>query len=331
MRGTGELPYRLCIFGASTPSTHALAALASKSPIAYLGPSGSTPDGVTPVEAPAVDDPLELVPLAARAFPRETLILVRADAELPTHAIERLQRALECDGVLGAAALDNLAPERSPLPTPVPADIDVERLDALCFASGERRLIDASLRGTLVSAWHGERLAQLGHASPADADALATHGLRTVVLDHLYAHAPAAAMRDARADSDPRDPPPPSPLAALRERVAAALAAGAVPDRPGLDARPVLLHVLHGWGGGAERWVRDFASAFGEASHLVLITRGSFARKRHGEWLELYDGTLKGPPRLRIPLPCPMPTCVPTEALVAKCQPKTGRCGVGLK
>ena len=42
----------------------------------------------------------------------------------------------------------------------------------------------------VVSAWHGERLAQLGHASPADADALATHGLRTVVLDHLYAHAP---------------------------------------------------------------------------------------------------------------------------------------------
>ena len=30
-------------------------------------------------------------------------------------------------------------------------------------------------------------------------------------------------------------------------------------------------------------------------------------------------------------LPCPMPTCVPTESIVAKCQPKTGHCGIGLK
>jgi GT2 family glycosyltransferase/glycosyltransferase involved in cell wall biosynthesis len=276
--------------------------VAAGDPIVWIGAASGAPEGAHVVEATPSDDPLALVDIAARAFPREHLILVRADVELPPHAVDRLLRALECDGVLSAAALDNVAASRSPLPDTVPEDTDVERLDALCFAYGERRLIDAPLSGAIASAWHGERLAELGHAAPSDADALAARGLRTVVLDHLYAHATSARTR-ARETIDPRDPPPPSPLAALRERVAAALAKTSTPDRPGLDARPVLLHVLHGWGGGAERWVRDIAAADRGACHLVLISRGSFARRRHGEWLELHDGSLAGPPLRRIPLP----------------------------
>ncbi|MET0229481.1 MAG: glycosyltransferase, partial [Rhodanobacteraceae bacterium] len=303
MRNAGERPYRICLFGTSTaPSARVMS---NGAPIVWLGAAAQTPEHATHLEAPPTDDPLALVAIAARAFPREHLILVRADVELASHAIDRLLRALECDRVLGAAALDNLVPSRSPLPDAVPADVDVERLDALCFAYGERRLIDAPLSLAIASAWHGERIAELGTATIADSDALAARGLRTVVLDHLYAHA-GEAKKNAGETIDPRDPPPPSPLAALRERVAAALAKRATPDKPGLDARPVLLHVLHGWGGGAERWVRDLAAADRDACHLVLISRGSFARRVHGEWLELHDGSLAGPPLRRIPLPRPI-------------------------
>ena len=291
------------MFGAVAPSAGAFGGGEAS---VWLGPASEELSGTAQVDAPASDDPLEVLPFAARAFPRETLILVRADARLPRHAIERLLRALECDRVLGAAALDDVAPERWPLPADSIANVDPEHVDALCFAYGERRLIDASLRDAAVSAWHGERLAQFGHASPADADARAAHGFRCVLLDHLYVHADRGTSRITREKQDPRDPMPPSPLATLRERVAAAVARNAAPDRPGLDARPVLLHVLHGWGGGAERWVRDFSQAFDQACHLVLVSRGSFARKLHGEWLELHDGTLRGPPRLRIPLPVPI-------------------------
>jgi len=307
VRISTERPVRVCIFGATAPAPDAFASLRTVAELHRLAPAapGDGPHTST-IEAPASDDPLEVLPFAARAFPRETLVLIRADAQLPEHTIERLLRALECDDVLGAAALDDLAPDRSPLPDGSHADAGTTRIDSLCFAYGERRLIEAHLRGAAVSAWHGERLAQLGHASPADADALAAHRFRCVLLDHLYVHAGAHASRAASGDTDPRDPAPPSPLAALRERITAALASDAAPDRPGLDERPVLLHVLHGWGGGAERWVRDFAQAFGQASHLVLIARGSFARKRHGEWLELHDGSLRGPPLARIPLPQPI-------------------------
>ena len=277
MRISTERPVRVCIFGATAPAPDAFASLRTVAELYRLAPAapGDGPHAST-IEAPASDDPLEVLPFAARAFPRETLVLIRADAELPEYAIERLLRALECEGVLGAAALDNLAAARLPLPGGSPADAGDTRIDALCFAYGERRLIEAQLHGAALSAWHGERLAQLGHASPADVYALAAHRLRCVLLDHLYVHARSHVPRTASADTDPRDPPPPSPLAALRERVVAALAGDAGPDRPGLDARPVLLHVLHGWGGGAERWVRDFAQAFDQACHLVLIARGSF-------------------------------------------------------
>jgi len=292
------------VFGAGLENAATIAADIG-APVATIGPTRPSIPAAMHIDAPDSDDPIELIPFVARAYPRETLILVRANTRLPRFAIERLLRALECEGVVGAAALDDIIPERTLLGGK-DGDEKAERLDALCFAYGERRLIDAPLRRAAASAWHGERLAQLGHASPADVDAMATHGLRCVLLDHLYVHANADASKSSTHVEDPRDPAPPSPLAALRERVSAALPAGATPDRPGLDARPVLLHVLHGWGGGAERWVRDFARTYDRACHLVLVSRGSFARRRHGEWLELHDGTMRGPPRLRIALPVPI-------------------------
>ncbi|MCW5567272.1 MAG: hypothetical protein KIS84_03465 [Dokdonella sp.] len=42
----------------------------------------------------------------------------------------------------------------------------------------------------------------------------------------------------------------------------------ATPALAGLDGKPVFLHVLHGWGGGAERWVRDFCK---RAMHRPII------------------------------------------------------------
>ncbi len=292
-RSIGEKPFRVCLFGTTAPTAEGLASLKGATRVAHAGDWAQVPPDSARIDAPASDDPLAVLPSFAHAFPREALILVRSDAILPTHAFERLLRAIEFDHVLGAAALDDGSLD-------IAADRDI---DALCFAYGGRRLVDGSLHRAAVTAWHGERLAQLGHASPAEADALATHGLRCVVLDHLHVRSSAVPVRIA---IDPRDPPPPSPFAALRERIVAALPSGAKPDRPGLDARPVLLHVLHGWGGGAERWVRDFASAFDGACHLALISRGSFARRRHGEWLELHDGALSGPPLMRIALPMPI-------------------------
>ncbi|HEY0181021.1 MAG TPA: glycosyltransferase [Dokdonella sp.] len=306
-------PLRVCVHAAAAPDPARFAALRARLPArARLALAGDVAapaewaeidrlDGVAPTASTA-----ELAIAAATRFPGEHLVLVRADLDLPELAVERLLRALDVDGVLGALPLDG--DRRDPLPDR--GDADPHRLDALCFAYAERRLFDDPYffagAPAALSAWHGVRLAALGADALRSRDALDAARLRIVLVDHVYAGARGSGAAPRPAARDRHDAEPPSPLAALGARVAAALDAGLVPARPGLDAKPVLLHVLHGWGGGAERWVRDFAAADASAHHLVLIARGSFARRRYGEWLELHDGTLRGPPLARWPLPRPI-------------------------
>ncbi len=246
-----------------------------------------------------------LLRAAAHAFPRADLLLIDADATLPPLACERLLHALGADGVLAALPLDG--GPRNPWPASR-AGAPAEHLDALCFAWSDRRLLpDAAFPADCgaISAWHGERLAALGPSRADDAEAIAAAGLRVVMLDHVYVPAtagvPARPPRPADGEAEP-----PSPLAPLRARLAALAPDTPAPAQPGLDGRPVLLHILHGWGGGAERWVRDYAAADASAQHLVLVARGRFRQRRHGEWLELHDGRLTGPPLRRWPLPRPI-------------------------
>lgn len=238
--------------------------------------------------------PEALARAISKRLPNKHLLIVRSDAQLPPAALPRLLRALEEDRVLAAGALDNLEALRCPVPAGLHCGESATRIDALCFAHARRQLIDLPSLSPLASAWHGLRLAN------PDAP-----GLRRVLLDHLYVAAGRPLLHEV-SPGDPRDPLPPSPLAELRAHLALALESAALPGLAGVDARPVILHVLHGWGGGAERWVRDFCKSFNQAHHLVLKSCGSHARKCHGEWLELHDGGLNGPPLQRLALPEPI-------------------------
>ena len=308
-----EAPLRVCIHARVAASAKQLDALRGRLPararIALFGACAAAVDWSDVERVPELGEGAsedDLLGEALRRFANEHLVLVDAHAVLPDFACERLLHALDVPDVVGARPLDDVS--RRPVPDGAGIDGDVARLDALCFAHSARVLIDdpaPDAQGP-ISAWHGERLARLGSTDVGDRDALDAAGLRVVVLDHVFAGSGASLAPMQAANRDPRDPPPPSPLDPLRRRLGAALAAGSVPARPGLDTRPVILHVLHGWGGGAERWVRDFAAADTQAHHLVLVARGSFARRRHGEWLELVDGSMAGPPLRRWPLPRPI-------------------------
>ncbi len=54
-------------------------------------------------------------------------------------------------------------------------------------------------------------------------------------------------------------------------------------------AIPRLLHITHSWGGGIEKWVREFAAADLRARHLVLSPHG--AAPYHGSELRLFPDT----------------------------------------
>jgi glycosyltransferase involved in cell wall biosynthesis len=63
------------------------------------------------------------------------------------------------------------------------------------------------------------------------------------------------------------------PLGGLRRAVKDALARGLPAVAvPGLDARPVQLHVMHYWGGGLDKWVREFARADAGRTNLILAS-----------------------------------------------------------
>lgn len=250
-------------------------------------------------------DALRVLAAASGRYPGEHLLLLDGRARLPPLACERLLRALEEPGILGAFPLDD--GPRSPLPANL-RTTDDSRMDIFCFAYSERCILDDSffpgMMGAL-SAWHGEHLQHLGSEHVGNRDAIDEAGLRVVTLDHVYVPNPTFADFDPCRLEEPRDPSPALLLASLRARLGEAWHKSGTPQQPGLDAKPVILHIQHGWGGGAERWIRDFAGA-STAHHLTLVARGSPYHRRHGEMLELRDESIPEAPLRSWSLPRPI-------------------------
>ncbi len=239
----------------------------------------------------------DLLADVARGHPNHHAVLLEAGAYVPPHAFERLLAVFATDDIGSAGGLDDVDPARSPLPPGATTEASAERIDRLCHAFSSRTYADAASPSPLASSWHALALASL------IGDEESTRRWRHVIVDGVYVARGTSPLRGPALGTDPRDPLPPSPLAPLREAVARALEGVLSPGYAGLDGRPVLLHVLHGWGGGAERWVRDLCASFDGVHHRVLVARGSHARRRHGEWLELLDGSFEGPPLRRVALP----------------------------
>lgn len=295
MSDTSTARARVCVFGSADATwREALARGAAGAPVAFL-------------DAPS--DAGAALRAAAAAFPGEDLILLRAGTVLPPHWYERLVAALTLPEVLVASPLDNRDPERAPLPPGDTSDADARTIDAVCYRGGRREALDWPSFSPLASAWRGAALAGLDLEKIHNGTLPAAFApWRAVLLPHLYVADPAAPLRGPVPPPPGADPAPPSALGELRAHVAAALAAGRTDDlgHPGLDPKPVVLHVLHGWGGGAERFVRDLAAGDDARHHLVLIARGNFHRRRYGETLELHDAALGGPPLRRLHLSDPI-------------------------
>ncbi|MBK9655744.1 MAG: hypothetical protein IPO66_09840 [Rhodanobacteraceae bacterium] len=218
-------------------------------------------------------------------FPEANLLRVReAQLWLADDALLRLLKA-------AAAATGPVTTTTNADPQLVPAAPDCE-LDGSDPAALDQALHVLSGRQLLALAATEPALVALAADAPADAGLL--------VADHVYAHVTALPVRGLSTPADRRERAPAHVLAPLRR---ALLRAGgplaAQWPQPGRDQRPVLLHILHGWGGGAERFVRDLASTDAARHHLLLRAVGNPSRRLHGEFLELSDAR-GGPPLRRL-------------------------------
>jgi len=290
-------PVRVCVFGAAPDADWQTTVGRELPPGASLAPFPHAAGAAVALRA------------AAAAFPGDDLILLRAGTTLPPCWYERLVRALQLPQMLVAAPLDNTDPACAPLPSGASSNASARTIDALCYAYGSRDALAWPTFSPLLSIWSGNALRGLDLDAIGDcriAERFAP--LRSLRLDHLYVADPALALRGPQPAAPGDDAAPLSALGELREAVAVALATPAAGDigYPGLDAKPVVLHVLHGWGGGAERLVRDLAATDAQRHHLVFMARGDFGRRRYGEVLELHDAMPGRPPLRRLVLSDPI-------------------------
>lgn len=188
--------------------------------------------------------PCEALAKARGQFPGRDVLLLHAEAWLPADAGARLRAALadsEWDVVSAVDAGWGL----------FDAALPDARRDALAWSLGEHASFGWTGWSTVCSLWRGESLATREPAEPET--------LRPSLLPCLYAGGPASAHRGTE----------PEPVLALRERLRAGAASAGL-----ASARPVLLHVLHNWGGGVERFARDLAAGDDARQHLLLVARG---------------------------------------------------------
>lgn len=197
-------------------------------------------DGALPRLSGCAGSPREALDRARDQHPGRDVLLLRADAELPADAWRRLAAAWS------SGEWDVLSPVDGHWPLFAP-EADSATRDSLAWQLGEHASFAAKGWSAVCSLWRGDGLA----AAPEE--------LRTGLLPCLYV-GPALA-------TTPEDLP--LPLKALESRLQAGHGASHVaPDRP------VLLHVLHDWGGGVERHARDLAAADDLRQHLLLVARG---------------------------------------------------------
>lgn len=254
----GTHPVLLCLYASDfAPGQTTLDALPPHACLAGL-----------PADLPVVQasDAATAVQSALLAQPGCALLLLDLDADLPPFAALRLLRLPRSETLLSAMNAADLA-----MDAPDPAS-----LDRLCWRAGEARPLPSPRFDARACRIPARRTAEL-------AAALAAHPQPAVPIDceaEVYTRLclpPASAPPFARAIV----------FEGLRARLEPLLAESVPAGYPGLDGKPVLLHALHGWGGGSERFVADLIEGDLHAHHLLLQARSEPDLKRPGSGLAL--------------------------------------------
>jgi O-antigen biosynthesis protein len=237
------------------------------------------------VTANVADDAIAALRACARLFPGRDVLLLSRDAQLPPWWWSRLLAAMQAAPqfdiyqALQRTQIDRSGSTRS-----------LGEIDAACWAVADRQLVPTGRWDASFSLW---RYRALDALRDEDAGGGLPVGMQAGTLDHLCIDASTAGTLPAMAAD------------VLRARIDA-LGPQVLPHF-GLDGRSVVLHVLHGWGGGAQRFVQDLARGDGDRHHLVLAAQSDSASLTHGTALALHADMDRAPLRCT-PLAAPIAT-----------------------
>ena len=232
------------------------------------------------LEHDARADPVGALAEVALRHPGADVAYIGARAILPEAWDARLAKALHarpsigvavplCDASEPHALLERVEGESPP---------DPHRVDRTAYCLGDRTFYEAPTAHLACALFRGGALQAArpvaGEGMEALLRRLRASGFSCVVCDYVYVgwsgSDPAAiALESVERSAWIRN----CPLGGLRRAVKDALARGLpAVSVPGLDASPVQLHVMHYWGGGLDKWVREFARADAGRTNLILAS-----------------------------------------------------------
>ena len=218
----------------------------------------------------------------------QPLVRIDAGALLPERWLERLLRV--CAGVDQAVGVFCELQELVPVRAGAGLHAQASDIDALCFALAPRtlfttRFVQAPLMYLPSAVRVSYSAASLDHMLLYCGMFICT-GKR--INGQLIPTAPLFEQKASPINGSPRQALLEQPWYALCDQLKRTLDSG---KRSTLlaDARPRLLHALHSWGGGVERFARDYAASDAHFRHLWLIPTGMHALALFGTDLSVFD------------------------------------------
>lgn len=255
---------------------------------------------VLPIDA-LLAYPTALAEVAIR-YPGSDIIQICADADLPYAWDARLCKgAYALPTIAVATAMCDVSAMFALIDEDLRPNADAALVDRTAYAMGNRSYYDVPRvhsqctflrRAALDSVLPDMTMAEANPQVTLDIliGRLRAKGWSCVLCDYLYVGgtpSPAAPVKsgdEVETSAFLQN----HPLGMLRRAVNAALRQGiANVSVPGLDARPVQLHVTHFWGGGLDKWVRDFARA--DTARINLVFSSFRIGDTGGQRLVLYS------------------------------------------
>lgn len=240
---------------------------------------------------------------ACQQYPGHDLILLRSDITLPDQLLQRLsfwrEQVPDIDAI---TVLSNVDAAFNPfgLASDLPEPADDANLDALVANTSEKRLYGVCRWPQHLLWIHSDAAHKLSKQDRELIDTLPERvGIRMLLADDIFAHCSGHSLLQPAPKYD-WDMPPAFP-AEYRQQHLQKLLADKTWDLERIQpaglhtSKPVILHITHSWGGGVERWVKDYCQHDHSHIHLILQSRGFWKKKQYGTHLTLHQQQPDGP------------------------------------
>ncbi|MDS4028955.1 MAG: hypothetical protein RKO66_02625 [Candidatus Contendobacter sp.] len=231
------------------------------------------------------------------------VVLILPGVEVPHGWDARLAlAAFQDENIASVSPLCDISPLFALLDKEHSRRSNLSIVDRLAHALGQRRNIEvpALLCGCVYLRRPALRLAGpkctakedqgLGAFCWALAKTFALDGFHNVCCDHLYVMdfnpTHLSAMEDIAAQEEVQLINQSHPLTEIRQAVKEALLGDIEKPIDINSTRPVQMHVVHSWGGGQERWLRDYCHS--DTSRINLVLRSSGIWGIFGKCIALY-------------------------------------------